>query len=346
MPIFLQAQSVDTIIDSYMITILVRLEEKVNDVTGIFVEDAIILCAIMMLFYLSVQAYTLMTGDGKVNLLPLLRPFIFFFIVANWSAFVDLLSQPLSILDSKAKNRFTDIRVNINDRYAERLLKQKQVYSIIFEETQTYQEVEDSRDVWEKLGDLPGALREQIQQSLARGAEILQTRISTFFERAIEQLITIIFKGCIYLLYYIRILLLAILRLIGPFIFALSIIGAYRDLYLQWISKFVSVSLYGVFAHIAIMLSFLLIDFGLETDIAFLDNIIALNAAGDPNSGATILNVFASPNGGGLGLVICAVTGIFGLLMVPLISTWVLGSNSTSTVASKAVAGVGSVIKG
>lgn len=340
-----QERSIDAILDVYMLDILVSLENAINRLTNLYVNDAIILCGIMMLFYLSVQAYTLMTGDGKVSLLPLLRPFIFFLIVANWSMFLNLISYPLKQIDYKAKRSFTDVRANINDKYGLRLDLQEKVYEVIFTETQSFQELEDNRNWWQKLGDITEDVRNRMEAALARGALVLQNRIMLMFERAMETLVVIIFKGCIYVLYYIRIFILAILRMIGPFIFALSVIGAYRDLYLQWISKFVAVSLYSAFAHVAIMLAFILVSVGLDTDIAFLRETLALHDPADPQTGATILNMSLRPNGGGMGLIMCAVTGIFGLISVPLISTWILGANSTTALGNKAVSGVTAAVK-
>lgn len=343
--LLLQETSVDTIVDIYMLEVLDTLETAINAVTNIYVNDAIILCGIMMLFYLSLQAYTLMTGDGKVNLIPLLRPFIFFLIVANWSMFLNLISYPMKAIDAKAKTSFTDVRANINDDYGRRLELQQDVYDIIFEETQSFQDLDDDKGIFEKLGDIPGEVRDALQEALARGAKTLQTRVMLLFERVIETATVLIFKGIIYVLYYIRIFILAILRMIGPFIFALSIIGAYRDLYLQWLSKFIAVSLYGAFAHVAVMLAFILVSVGLESDIAFLQKIIADHVPNDPETGATILNMYSHPNGGGMGLVMCLITGVFGLITVPIISTWILGANSTTAVGNKAVSGIISAVK-
>ena len=133
--------------------------------------------------------------------------------------------------------------------------------------------------------------------------------------------------------------------MIGPFVFAVSIVNAYRDLYLQWISKFVSVSLYGAIAHIAIMLAFILIDFGLGLDIAFLNQTLEKYQTGGPDGTATVIGLFIQSNTGGFALVVAAATGIIGLLATPLISTWILGSNSTTQVANKAITVTSAAIK-
>lgn len=345
MAIPLQASSIKTIIDDFMVNILTQLENAAFRLTDFYVDDATTLCGIMMLFYLTIQAYTLMTGDGKVSLIPLLRPFIFFLIVVNWGSFVTLLTVPLDNLDAQAKNRFTDVRIGINDQYQRRSELQLELIERLYEETEEQKQLEESGNVWDKLASIPDALRDAIQEKLAKASLVLTSRLSNWFQRAVETLILIFFKGAIYFLYFLRVLLIAVLRLIGPFMFALSIVNAYRELYLQWISKFVAVSLYGVFAHFAIMLAFLLVSFALDLDITFLEDALQRYEDAGPTGGAVVIAIFGQANSGGFALVIAAVTGIFGLLVTPLVATWVLGANSTTQVGNKAIAGAANGVK-
>lgn len=339
MNIYLQTD-VTTLIDAYMMDMLRALKNALRASTELFVDDAVMLCGIMMLFYLSLQAYTLMTGDGKVSLLPLLRPFIFFIIVTNWSSFLIILETPLDTIDAKAKNAFTDVREGINQKYRVRSDLQDDLVEALYASTQEMANAEDTEQSLLDSGvDAFVAFATfDIGAKLAKAAMMLNTRLQTWFQKAVEYVMMLFFKACIYFLYFLRILLTTVLVILGPFIFALSIIGAYRDLYLQWISKFVAVSLYGAIAHIAIMLAFLVISFGLDLDITFLNQTIA-KYNGDAISGpATVIQLYGRPSGGGSSLIIAMATGIFGLLITPLVATWVLGANSTTQAANKGVA--------
>lgn len=346
MNIFSLQNSITTLIDKYMLDMFETLDTTLSKVTELYVEDAKLLCMILMFFYLTMQAYILMTGDGKVSLVPLIRPFVFFLIVANWSTTTYILERPLKILDQRAKASFTDVRNGINAKYTLRGQKTDELMEALFLSTEDLKKSESTFDNF--VGGIVDwtqteAIFEAVQNLSLIGYK-LQSRMTTMIQRSIEYFMMLFFKGCVYFVYFIRILLLTVLKVLGPFIFALSIVNAYRDLYLQWISKFVSVGLYGAIAHIAIMLAFLLIDFGLELDIAFLEQTLAdfeaAKTGGDSlflQGAASIIEVYLRPNSGGSSLVIALVTGAIGLLAVPVVATWVLGANSTSAVATKAV---------
>ena len=347
--------SVTTLIDKYMLDMFETLDNTLSKVTELYVEDAKLLCMILMFFYLTMQAYILMTGDGKVSLVPLIRPFVFFLIVANWSTTCYILERPLKILDQRAKASFTDVRNGINAKYTLRGKKTDELVKALFVST------EDLKNSQNTLDNVIGTVVDWTQteaifeaaQNLSLIGYKLQSRFTTLIQRTIEYVIMLFFKGCVYFVYFIRILLLTVLKVLGPFIFALSVVNAYRDLYLQWISKFVSVGLYGAIAHIAIMLAFLLIDFGLSLDIAFLDQTLAdfqAAKAGDDSlfleGSASIIELYLRPNSGGSSLIIALVTGAIGLLAVPVVATWVLGANSTSAVATKAATQAYNTAKG
>lgn len=351
---------VSTLIDGYMLDVLDAMRQALGGAVAIYIDDAKILCGILMLFYLSIQAYTLMTGDGKVSILPLIRPFIFFILVINWTTVINLVDIPLNHIDAQAKSKFNDVRGQINQKYQDRLVLQDDVIEAMFQTTeeliQAKETVEESNsgsfgslldsatDIIDDIGSF------DILESLAKMQMKIGARVQQALEQVVEYIMMMLFKACIYFLYFLRILMQTMLAILGPFVFALSITNAYRDLYLQWISKYVSVGLYGAIAHISIMLAFIIINLGLDTDIRLLTELVdrlndtSLTEA--QRARAQVTAMFSDSGGGITGLVIALGTGIFGLLMTPVIATWILGANSTSQVGSKAVNSVKGMVTG
>lgn len=325
------------LIDNFILRILRALETEVSSATELFVQDAQVLCGILMLFYFVLKAYQLMTGDAKIDLIPLLRPFLFFMIVTGWGAFITVMNAPLRIVESRAANTFTDTRQETNDLFRLREQRKNELILKVFERTEVLNN-QDSEGIFStNIFQIDDNVREAIRNAIARSTLMLQARIQTLISKLWEAIITAIFKACIYLLFYIRIFILALLRIIGPFVFALSIIPAYRDLFLQWISKYIAVMLYGAFAYIAVILAFLQVKFALRLDILYYNRQIALADSGDLNEVAQFYELLLRPDISRSFLTVSMIVGIIGLLLVPIISTWILGSNSTTLVANKAV---------
>ena len=356
---FLQTESINNLLDPFIVEALQLIENEMNKLTGLYIDDASILCAVMLTFYLFVQAYTLMTGDGKVDILPLVRPFIFFVIVANWGLFVSVLDVPLKVMDQEAKGALYDVRAGINQRYQERGDLQIRATEALYAATHPLEkslDLEEGGDsnVFVEIYDATQEIIDSVadfDEKLAYAAMAVQTKITTAIQQFFEWIMLIIFKGCVYFLYYLRIILHTLLKTFGPFIFALSVIGAYRDLWMQWVSKFVSVGLYGAVAHVAIIMSFLIISLALDKDIAFLEQLIASYKPGGAASiataegKATVVAVALSGSASGYALVIAFATGIFGLLITPLVATWILGANSTTAASNKAINLAGQALK-
>ncbi len=334
------------LIDNFMITIIQQLKTQMLSVTGIFESEAKIILGIMMLFYLSVKAFQLMTGDAKLTLIPLVRPFIFFIIVTTWSGFMTVLDEPLKLFESKAKNVYESKRDITNEEFAEYKTKRIQLAKKIFTAAQFFDYDFEWTDLLSPTSILTEAGKAVIKEKIAQALFMLSSRIQYMVGIATVDAISFIYKGCIYFLFFIQILLQSILRLIGPIIFALSIVPAYRDLYLQWISKYVSVGFYVVFAYIAMMLSFILIIFVLKIENLWLSDMIA-RADADPDSLAykEFLQLLSQPLAVFGILPVALATGILGLLTVPVISTWVLGANATSAVVNSSMNNLRSGVK-
>ena len=95
---------------------------------------------------------------------------------------------------------------------------------------------------------------------------------------------------------------------------------------------------YVVFAYIAMMLSFILIVFVLKIENAWLDEMI-LRADADIDSiqYKEFLTLLSQPIAVFGIFPVALATGILGLLTVPIISTWVLGANATTSVVNSSM---------
>ncbi len=342
-------EKVGSLVDTSILELFEHLENAMVGLGSIFTIEARVIAAIMMLIYLLGKAYDLITGDGKLDILPLLRPFIFFMIVANWGGFIAVMRAPLQVIDDKATASVAETRAEINALFDKSRQKQKLVYSEI-RRIQTIEQAAIKKlnlfDVitnpLNALSAASAALKASAIKALSHIAELIQTEIQATLQKLFLNLVAMVFKACTYFVRFVRVLMIGLLVMIGPFVFALAIVNSYRDLHLQWISKFVSVSLYGAFAHLAIMVAYVLIKFALKADIARLDAALATMRKTDAGIVQAIATLATLTAGGTI--IPVFVTGIFCLLCVPVIATWILGSNSTTAIGNKAASAASSAV--
>ena len=63
------------LIDKFLFELFDGLRDKTTVLFGEFIADAQALAAIFMLLYFGVESFKMMSGDKKLEIIPLLRPF-------------------------------------------------------------------------------------------------------------------------------------------------------------------------------------------------------------------------------------------------------------------------------
>ena len=83
----------------------------------------------------------------------------------------------------------------------------------------------------------------------------------------IEFIVVTFWQVCTYFVFFLQIIFTGILVILGPLAFAFSVLPAFRDAYIQWIARFVSVSLYSCIAYIVLSISLVVMQYGIEREI-------------------------------------------------------------------------------
>ena len=69
-------------------------------------------------------------------------------------------------------------------------------------------------------------------------------------------------------------ILMHILLILGPISFALSIIGAFRDSWVQWTARYIAVSFYIAIGMIVLNMAILIISYGMQQEISRMQQIL------------------------------------------------------------------------
>ncbi|MGH2645335.1 MAG: hypothetical protein ACRDE2_15380, partial [Chitinophagaceae bacterium] len=183
-----------------------------------------------------------------------------------------------------------------------------------------------------------------LENMAATVGELMFQRLSYWIQGLIEKLASWVFKGLAYCIFFLQILLLAVLTCLGPLSFAFSIAGPFKDSWVHWISRYFAVTFYKDLALMVLSIAFAIYDYGLRQETSRTDQLLALKDAP-----ATFLKTFLhfSPS---LGYVfIAAIVALGGIIAVPVIATWIIqtagtGNTFLGTGAKAVTGGVGTAV--
>ncbi|CEN53036.1 MULTISPECIES: plasmid transfer protein [Capnocytophaga] len=318
------------LIDKGLLTLIEGLRGKISELFGMFIYDAQALAAVFMLLYFGIESYKMMSGDKKLEIMALLRPFALGFVLIFWIEFVAVISYPPNYLTAKSKNMFEkqlDIVENLSrERYAKIDSVAKKLNDRAMEVWRAEKETEKS--FWDKFKiDL-----EAIKDKIASLFLYVVAWIKQIFFSIIEFIVVTIWQVCVYIVLFLQLIFSAILIIFGPISFALSIIPAFKDAYIQWLSRYISVSLYGCIAYICLSVILKIMIYGQEQELQVLTKAM---------TDEEIFIGYTALSSGGINLfIITCLLGAITMLTIPTISTWIIATSGVGQAISGMTRGV------
>jgi len=318
------------IIDQHILDLFEGLFAAITDHLTIFLNDAQALTAIFMLLYFGIKAYGMMVADEPLQIMPLLRPFALAMVIIFWAQFVELINYPAQYISDKSKGMFQD-RIAMVDAVAqERMLLIDKVAKRLIEASAEVEQVKDGstdEDWYETLGIDFDALFDQMKGYFI----IIMSKIKFFIMQVVEFLVITCFQVCSYLVFFVQIIFGAILVLLGPFAFAFSVLPGFKDAYIHWIARYISVSLYSTIGYIVMSLCMVVVQYGIERETELLQYILN-------NEAAFIL--YVSQNDGGANFfIVSLLLGALVMMTIPAISTWIISTSGVTYAISQMTMG-------
>ncbi|WP_276499842.1 plasmid transfer protein [Pontibacter litorisediminis] len=324
------------LIDKAIFDLFEGLFLNIQDLAGEFLADAQALAAISMLLYFAVEAYKMMVGDEQLRYMALFRPFVLSMVIVLWGGFVDVLNFPLTVVNDSARAMYEGQIDQVEDLHRERLglvdsvAKKLSDSSAEFEQIQS--ETQDS-DWMETMGiDLEPMFNKMKGYYL-----MLMAKINFTMLRVVEYVVILIFQVCTYIVFFLQIIFAGILVILGPFAFAMSVLPGFRDSYLTWIGRYISVGLYSTIAYIVMSISFVLIKYGLMKEIDILKAVMA-------NEDMFIAYV-SYPSGNISFYIVSLIIGALAMLTIPAISTWIINTGGVGQALGSMAEGAGKAVR-
>jgi len=302
------------LIDLFILDLFQGLYLSIQDQLSVFLNDAQALTAIFMLLYLSYKAYEMMVGDEGLEIMPLLRPFGLALVIIFWVEFIDLIRYPLNIVTEKSRSLFYTRVSEVDALQIERLELIETVSQQIIQRSAELEELKEADDEkwYEKIGVDFSSLFDSIKGYYA----ILISRARFHIIQFLEFLVVTFFQVCSYLVFFLQVIFSGILVLFGPFAFAFSVLSGFRDAYIHWIARFISVGLYSSIAYIIMSIAFVIVEYGMQREIDLLKYVLENEMA--------FLAYISAYDGGSNFLIISLLVGGLTMLCIPVIATWII----------------------
>lgn len=323
--------------DWFMKSFLQGWKAKVWSEYGTFIDMARALGGCLAIIYFAIKSYEMMTGDKRLEILPLLRPFGLCLIIINWKVFITIISFPTDLIASamSSKQEIQQGKVN-NLRY----IRSQYQYAMIQELYEKSAETEIAGETVKKFWDDPaGAIGSKIKEtamSVVKPVLAMKEKFEIGFQLALTQALELlalwILRIAVYVIFAIQIIYTGILIMLGPFSVALSILPMFKDSLATWISRFISVNLYLAIAFIVMFVGGVLQEFAMMSEIKKYAEVVGQNGGivdaskfmylklnGIMSFGVVIISFFIS-----------AIT----MFTVPSISTWIVSTSGASSAVS------------
>lgn len=328
----------DDLIDKNILEFFDGMQQKLTLYWGDYIDDATALCAIFMLLTFAMKGYEMMVGKGRLDLLPLFRPFALLMVVLYWSGFVEIVSFPGTLVAKKAQETFNLNATEVNNLAT----KRRELINLTMERvTRNAQAAEETKVISQNsslLDRAGGAISEawdSMALSLFSSFALIRTELNFIIGRFVEFIVLCAFRVMTYLVFFLQIVFSSILIILGPFAFAISILPAFRDSYSTWIARYISVSLYSGIAYLILNIVMALIRYSLEQEISRMNHLAQVDEA------AFMKWTMFSPGLMGYYVVGLLVGGAV-MLSVPSVSTWIVSSSGVNSAVSASAGGAAS----
>ena len=289
------------------------------------------------------EALPMMLGRRPIDVFKILRILILGICITQstwivqtiniWSGKVQMSTQSI------AENQFDKVAqhqllvAELQGKYLDKLRAAQDSIA----EAQKVQEIGEDANAIQEIVYSVSHLGESINNNLKRATFIVESKVSEVINDVIRFIGLIIFQLSVYGILLAQKCFMAILGAFCPLMFAFSVAPPFRNAWSQWLSKYLSLSLWGFVAFAVIYYAGFVIEYFIRQDEeAYLH---LTGQVGADNSWDSILALGVQGIGTTCMFVVGLMIGAFMLKFVPEVASWLIPGG----VSSSAGAGAGGI---
>lgn len=312
-------------IDNSMLYLIEGLGNTISELFGSFIGISTVLAGTFALIFLGIESYKMMMGETELRVNTILRPFLIGLVIMLWVPFLGVIDAPCNALTQAGKEIFENQVQTVNQLQRTRAAVADSITMKIVKQSSESEEAEALTTDQEvhRLGIRLDGIVDKIQNLGIYVVGKIRQILFNFF----ETIMITIWQAIVYLIMFLGMIFFkAVLAIVGPLAFAFSLLPSWRDAWSSWISRYISVSLYGFLAYIELAVSMAIIQYGIEDDID------VLTQANLEDEAFTLFTCFQS--GFHNNFIPALIVSAIGLLLIPKVAEWIIPSSGTSAAAS------------
>lgn len=288
------------------------------------------------------ECYQMMLGRRGMDIMKLLHIVIISLCISSAGTIAKIAKQPGLALEGISKSMMS----NMNDE----VLKQEQIVAQLQEDyinkvRESMRQLEQAQDAanagkygegLEKLKHLDEILEDKLSyvgNMIQEYALVVETKICEWISLIIRLIGEILLQAILYGLLVAQRIFMHLLEAFAPLMFALSLSPHFKSAWSQWLSKFISLSLWGFVAYICMYYVFFIISYNLQQDQAAY--MALMSSVSGENAQVAAIGMQAV--GSTCMYIVGVLVGVKVLSMVPEAASWLIpGGVSSSAGATSA----------
>lgn len=326
-------------IDQSLMHLLAAMETfPKSSILGDAISFAKILGLFLALCMGSYECWMMMLGRRGMDVLKLLRIAGLSLCITYSSYICDALKQPGKGLEKVAKMMADDknkevaaLELKVAEKQDNYLKRLRQVQDSI-ETAKQVQAIGEDAHWWDKLIYNMENLGSTINNYAQRAAVAAETKVSEWINDVIRFIGELIFQMSYYGMLVVQRIFLTILVTFAPIMFALSIVPPWSNAWSQWISKYLSLSLWGFVVYMCLYYIDFILMYNLLEDIKAYDTLLRGSVDSWENIGALGLQGIGSNCMYAMGMLV----GAYVIRFVPEVASWLIPGGVSSSAGSAA----------
>lgn len=299
------------------------------------------------------ECYQMMLGRRGMDVMKLLHIVIISLCISSAGAIASMARKPGSLLEGVANNMMSGMNdeVVIQEQIVAQL--QEDYINKVRESMQQMEEAQEAANAtkYDSLKDKLMHLDEILEQQFNHIGNIIkeytlvaETKICEWISLIIRLIGEILLQAILYGILVGQRIFMHLLEAFGPLMFAISLSPHFKSAWSQWLSKYISLSLWGFVAYVCMYYVFFIISYNLQQDQAAYMTLMSSISGDDAQVAAIGMQAVGST----CMYIVGVLVGVKVLAMVPEAASWLIpgGVSSSSGSAAAGTVTTGAMMAG
>lgn len=286
------------------------------------------------------ECYQMMLGRRGMDVMKLVHIVIISLCISFSGSIAALARQPGEMLEGIAKSSVNKMNDQIQEQEKEVAIAQEKYIEKVRESMQQIEEAQKAEneakrswwDLIEKGQDIVEENYQHVVNELKEYTLVVETKICEWVSLLLRLIGEVILQAIIYGLLVSQRIFMHLLEMVAPIMFAISLAPHYKSAWSQWLSKYISISLWGFVTYVCMFYVFYIISYNLKQDVSAYMGLMKPSPEGDAQVAAIGMQAVGSTCMYLIGLLV----GVKVLSMVPEAASWLIPGGVSSSAGSAA----------